>query len=333
MGSALRGGATLANGHSVSAVAPIPVATEPSRPDLVRLVHLTDLHYGFGFNRELWANMASIIKGLRPHIIVVTGDLVNSPWWWRLVAVDKELKGLQQQTGNPAGSPPYLFVIPGNHDTRLYGILPIVWITPILLGVMAIAVAGVLIGLWRSGFLALLGVAIGALALRLLCLRKFVHYFRDLIPPCPHYLRELGLVLYPFDSATYATTAACGKIQARDFVNAAKSVAPGSVAIYRIAMVHHHVLPIPYDGKHETMMVLKNAGAFLSEAARRDIRLVLNGHKHHDHFSRVTINADGEQERESCRCCRRARRPPAGGPVDMDSISTSSKSTDRRARR
>jgi hypothetical protein len=41
------------------------------------------------------------------------------------------------------------------------------------------------------------------------------------------------------------------------------------------------------------MMVLTNAGAFLSETARLQIPLVLHGHghKHHQHFSRATIRA------------------------------------------
>jgi len=108
----LQGEANLPIGHPVSAAAPaplaaepivspaprVPLATESARPDLVRIVHLTDLHYGFGFNRELWANVASLIKGLRPHVIIVTGDLVNSPWWWRFLAVRRELREPRQQT-------------------------------------------------------------------------------------------------------------------------------------------------------------------------------------------------------------------------------------------
>ena len=288
----------MANSHAVSSSAGLPLEAV-GRPDQVRIVHLTDLHYGMGFNFDLWYNVSIIIQGLHPHAILVTGDLVNSPWWWRFSAIRKKLEELKTNTVNSDGSPPHMFVIPGNHDTRVYGILPIIWLYPIILLTIAAAVAGLWIGLLQSVFLALLALGIIALVLRAICLRKFTHYFRQLIPRLPTYLADLGLVLYPFDSATHAATAACGKIRLRDFVLAAKDPASNrAAAVYRIALVHHHVLPIPYDARQETMMVLKNAGAFLSEAAKQRIRLVLNGHKHHHHFSRVAINADTDQESE-----------------------------------
>jgi hypothetical protein len=101
-------------------------------PETVRLVHLTDLHYGRGFNRELWEHLKSIIPDLNPHVIFVTGDLVNSPWWWRCRRVRQMLDSLKKAP-NKGVRNPSLYVIPGNHDTRLQGILPIVWIVPLVL--------------------------------------------------------------------------------------------------------------------------------------------------------------------------------------------------------
>src|SRR5437016_2457068 len=87
--------------------------------EFVRLVHLTDLHYGFRFNHDLWRHVNSIVPGLKPHVILVTGDLVNSPWAWRFGEVREMLNGLKNAAiGDDKQCTPRLYVIPGNHDTR-----------------------------------------------------------------------------------------------------------------------------------------------------------------------------------------------------------------------
>src|SRR5262249_18192672 len=67
---------------------------------------------------------------------------------------------------------------------------------------------------------------------------------------------------------------------------------------YRIAVVHHHPLPIPYDNPLEETMILRNAGAFLTEVAKLGVRLILHGHKHNAHFGRITMNADQSEPHE-----------------------------------
>lgn len=50
----------------------------------IRIAHLSDLHFGFGFNEDLWNDLSRIVVSDQPHIVLVTGDLVNSPFPWTL---------------------------------------------------------------------------------------------------------------------------------------------------------------------------------------------------------------------------------------------------------
>jgi Calcineurin-like phosphoesterase len=65
---------------------------------------------------------------------------------------------------------------------------------------------------------------------------------------------------------------------------------------FKIAVVHHHPIPIPYvstslaERVQESFMVFYNAGAFLRELGRYGIDLVLHGHKHFAGFTRVAYD-------------------------------------------
>jgi 3',5'-cyclic AMP phosphodiesterase CpdA len=290
--------------------------------DNIRILHLTDLHCGRGFQKDLWNHIEAIARELKPHVILVTGDLVNNPYWWTLqkaLGLLTSLSAAATRTGDQGPSAtetrsgdqkpsdaatssgsqePKVFVIPGNHDTRVLGLLPIAWIAPIatffFVGVSFFGYFHYWPQAWvPAGIIALL-----LLAYRYLCLAEFANFFRKYIPSRPTTLKDLNLVLYPFDSATFSTSGAAGNIPLSQFVEASRANEHTEAAPYRIAIVHHHSVPIPYDSSSEGLMVLKNAGAFLSEIASCGVRLVLSGHKHHQHVSRVTINAETEKELE-----------------------------------
>lgn len=74
---------------------------------------------------------------------------------------------------------------------------------------------------------------------------------------------------------------------------------PSDKNLFRIAILHHHPVPIPYDHSAESMMVLDNAGAFLKEVSNQNISLILHGHKHHQYFSRISIDPLNECNKET----------------------------------
>jgi predicted MPP superfamily phosphohydrolase len=57
-----------------------------------RIAHLSDLHYrGRGFDPAQWQAVAKVIADFRPHLIIVSGDLVDHPDLARLEEVKAEL--------------------------------------------------------------------------------------------------------------------------------------------------------------------------------------------------------------------------------------------------
>lgn len=276
-----------------------------------RILHLSDLHFGARFNKDTWQDATNKAKEWGPNLVIVTGDLVNSPWRWRMKWAKQELSALKEKLGCA------VIVVPGNHDTRVVGLLPVGWIWRLVLGLALLLAPALLflvpfaplIGTVVSSGLAL--VALGLLLLRF-CLAGFTKYFSAFAVPSPYEYANLGIELYAFDSATAAISGARGRIPLHQFVAARKNQLSGTTktpggedvslelrpALFRIAILHHHPLPIPYDDSAEYLMVADNAGAFLSEISRMKVRLIMHGHKHKRHFSRVTINANEPNEHE-----------------------------------
>jgi hypothetical protein len=66
----------------------------------------------------------------------------------------------------------------------------------------------------------------------------------------------------------------------------------------RIAVVHHHVLPVAFaggpDGRTEPMMVLRNAGTVLHTLARHRFDLILHGHWHRQQVARLDMGQDDD---------------------------------------
>jgi hypothetical protein len=84
---------------------------------MARLAHISDIHFGPEFNVETWRNVRKHIEEFDPEILVVSGDLVDHPLPFRLLAVKSELEDLCTR----CPSKPQLFVVPGNHDLCWWG--------------------------------------------------------------------------------------------------------------------------------------------------------------------------------------------------------------------
>jgi Calcineurin-like phosphoesterase len=76
-----------------------------------RVLHLSDLHFGLRFQIDKWQALREKARELAPDLVVVTGDLVNTPWFWMLKRARAELKDLHAHLNPPpppaeAGMPP-----------------------------------------------------------------------------------------------------------------------------------------------------------------------------------------------------------------------------------
>lgn len=92
------------------------------------ILHISDLHFGTGFDLDLWQNLFEVAVDLKPSLVIATGDLVNNPWSWTLRKAKRELVRLRDELGKEDSSCK-LIIVPGNHDTRLWGLIPVQWIT------------------------------------------------------------------------------------------------------------------------------------------------------------------------------------------------------------
>lgn len=294
-----------------------PPSESPQRRQ-TRVLHVSDLHFGLSFIPEKWAEIRQIAEQLSPNLVVVSGDVVETPWRWRLRTAKLQMTALRNALRETTGNGNLeLLTVPGNHDTRIQGVFPVAWLAWVMLFALAVLgsvcyLAGVRSIRWgwppaswpsENAASGAMWVAIGALALFVVALVLRLCVTRDLtgalgaelVADRPKVFDELALGIAPFDSSTPSLSWARGRVSRKDMVACKRAIDsarsnPAQANVVWLAVVHHHPLPLPYDDEFERMMVMDNAGSFLSEIARRGVRLVLHGHKHHQHFARVMID-------------------------------------------
>ena len=278
------------------------------------IVHVTDLHVGAQFNETVWASFLDTCADLRPDILLVTGDLVDSPWRWgrgslarareKLYEARRRIDAARAAAGAGASR---LIVVPGNHDTRIRGVAPLRRLFTPLAACLVIAVAAAVLANPFAGLRGwlLLGAAVAMALAWLAYAVPFERFHRCFAPseaitaptavPCD----GVTVLVLPFDSASFPIVLAGGQVQLDEFVRTRRvEAAPPAGVVYRLAALHHHPLPIPYDHALEETLVLRNAGALLLEMAKLDVRLILHGHKHHWHFGRAPVDIGGGEVRE-----------------------------------
>jgi 3',5'-cyclic AMP phosphodiesterase CpdA len=269
----------------------------------IRIAHISDLHYGgSGFEVEYWTQAKQAILASAPNLIVVSGDLVEHPIRENLITAKQELDGLAGEVGAR------LFVVPGNHD---------------------LFVAGNNIGLGRIGCYdevfnsatrtadapnpAALGFEDSARGLRGTIVGLFKRTFgrSDRAPevrappaksssPRPPLLEQpegipVLLALLDSNATDQQIGLATGSISSEHLQALDGELNADKIKkmphLLRIAVVHHHVLPIAYTAGGvvgaEPFMVLHNAGDLLAVLARHCFDLVLHGHKHRAQFARI----------------------------------------------
>lgn len=113
-----------------SPVAPPPVPVDAPAASRRTILHLSDLHFGYRFDRKgKWASVRNEACSIRPDLVIITGDLLNTPWRWMWPRVRRSIEAfrteLREATNNPELD---VCVIPGNHDTRISGVFPVPWL-------------------------------------------------------------------------------------------------------------------------------------------------------------------------------------------------------------
>jgi len=281
-----------------------PAAAAPTTRKSAKILHISDLHFGAGFNGPKWTNLLSQAQQIRPDFVIVTGDLVNTPWFWMLRQAKCRLDELATELKFDDGTDCEVWTIAGNHDTRITGLFPVKWLKWVSLISAILAVAAwflsrVILPSWLSVLVLsaaglLVAIFLTAVTFRLLTRTNLAKAIGDkhfLTTAQPSSRVPVGIV--PFDSASVGVSWARGAISNESFgkFTALKAQLAQEKDTVWIAAVHHHPLPLPYDHGAERMMAMDNAGAFLSDLSKIPIQLVLHGHKHHQHFARIVVNS------------------------------------------
>lgn len=249
-----------------------------------KIAHLSDLHFvpetDPDNDRRIRALMHDI-RDWRPNLIVVTGDLIDNAPLSRLKKDSvRATLGIARRflktlcTECDLDPSQRLFVVPGNHDYRLWGLLS-----------------------WdscddRSAFVDTLGTYycnrfIHELNLQVFCFDSNV-------------TDDLSINFATgFVSENEILDAFPGKalpVKTEDGSNDGSS-SPRTDTLIRIALLHHHPMPIvkaytPDVTDKEEFLLLRNAGVFMKEMAKNDIDVVLHGHKHWPGYSRAGFPDD-----------------------------------------
>src|SRR6267142_4174280 len=143
-----------------------------------RILHLSDLHFGTGFDKDAWKNVRDKAREKTPNLVIITGDLVNSPWRWRMKWAKRELADLKTSLRCD------VIVVPGNHDTRVLGLFPIRWIERIVLGLSLLFMTSFFLLLPKYQLTGTIVLGLSALVLASLilfgfCMADFSKYFEE----------------------------------------------------------------------------------------------------------------------------------------------------------
>jgi 3',5'-cyclic AMP phosphodiesterase CpdA len=301
---------------------------------MINIAHLSDIHFGSRFSEATWKSVADCVVAFDPDLIIVSGDLVDDPSPSLLLAAKCALRDLLQRVQSNKARPDLtaeLVVIPGNHDVYESGVavgLPrLPWFERIFhcedtsqaeaalnaqLGPHPLGFNGKCLGL-PAGTRpqdATLAQAVWAriktfFAGRTVAPWQKAQDFTNLLgAPSPQpQVRTAGnlpvllalLDSNPAQAGPYAATGFVDNDQLIGLQNLLASVKAPYLA--RIAVVHHHVLPIAFAAGQaamtgEPLMVLRNAGAVMRVLADHKFDLVVHGHWHKAQFARIDFGSD-----------------------------------------
>lgn len=251
----------------------------PKTDGVTVIAHISDLHFSPDTTgtEEIFQALVDDIADHKVDVVVVTGDVVDSSIPDNIGtgkverAYDNVAAYLKKLCARAkVDEQKCLFVVPGNHDVRVSGFM----------------------GFRKSHA------------------DKFYRTFQQVCSDC--FFPQLRLALFCFNSnaADVKPNFGNGRVDVKDllkFSATAKNYAEANPEAWnrstRVALVHHHAMPIPgteHRGKwidHEWLIIFRNAGMFLRQMLEHEVALVLHGHKHYHAHSRASFPISQQGER------------------------------------
>ncbi|WP_137940091.1 metallophosphoesterase [Chitinivorax sp. B] len=238
---------------------------------LVRIVHLSDLHFSEKKDEDVWDTVVDYINNvIQPDSILITGDITdnanNREFSYAKEMLDKLNTGHSQDNK--------YWIIPGNHDR--YAFRGTTW-------------TKVIPTRWLHGY------------------KKdiFEQYFNDYYPKSDKQADlQLGdngnlwrVRVIGIDSNDSDCWFAQGAVKQGVAASVAKCALDDKQSDLVIALIHHHLLPIPQieqDGSRRGISGMVNAtglinsGTMLHHLSEAQVNIVLHGHEHACHFAKFS---------------------------------------------
>jgi hypothetical protein len=232
--------------------APKPVIRELDVGDVqtLRIAHLSDVHYPTR-NEDAAADLVGKLAELKPHLLLITGDLLNSPHaGW--AAMTEWLHTLRNRTQLDASR---LLLLAGNHDLFLTGLTGLGPVSQVLFRSRLDLVS-------QDGVI-------------------------DAIVYCPR--QQTAILLLDLNPIT-AVFSAEGKVYPFRLARLARLLQSDQRLRHatKVLAVHHHVLPVPHQGA-DFLLSTRGVHHLQRFCAEHKIGLVLHGHKHFATWSHLRI--------------------------------------------
>jgi 3',5'-cyclic AMP phosphodiesterase CpdA len=244
----------------------------------LRIVHLSDLHFvpdAAKKSAAVWNAVCAFVNDeVRPQAVLVTGDVTDSATHPEFEHARRCLDELKVQ-GDPADERPWA-IVAGNHDRFLYrgnGTPP--WYT------------GVVPGWWRKDKAQRFDGTFKAFPQAVADGRGFT-----LRPPPGEQGERWRVRVVGLDSSERPQWFAQGAVTQPSIAAACRGALADAESDLVIALVHHHVLPIPaLEQRAESGSLaaalnatgMLNAGTLLDALSAAQVDLLLHGHEHVPH--------------------------------------------------
>src|SRR5271156_5280643 len=89
---------------------------------IVKIAHLSDLHFGALGDKAAWNCLLEYLcNEVKPDLVLVTGDLVDTPKRPLFAEAREALENLNEKLGWIKGDPKKYIVCAGNHDRHARG--------------------------------------------------------------------------------------------------------------------------------------------------------------------------------------------------------------------
>lgn len=270
----------------------------------IKVLHLSDLHYTDGDTwKQKFSDILSFIKQYKiwAHVIIVTGDCLDNPdqdmvaLGGYLNELTKTVSQYLSREGNGVVAQhhvPNVICVPGNHDYYSYGnVIPKPGIFRRIFGNRDKSVSvPERKTIWKDGVPLQTPQAVPE-------------------EVAAEVLKNYGIAFFPLDSngvTSQGFARGCVTNPGNEFNRLEQKFLASRISgsrikqAFRICLMHHHPVSLfapPWTGNLEHFTLLENNHAFLREAAKASIDLILHGHRHASGHCRINLPAtDGTEK-------------------------------------